>query len=135
MKQETIKKAVKVINRSIKYYQRKLTYQLELRAESELLNNKNLKFKSFEDFEGNIKKYEIILTDLATIKRAIKNNKESVEICGTDFSRGYIYDETQEVLNKAGFDIDGDGYGLIYLFEKDWVEGTPESWSIYEEGW
>ena len=26
MKQETIKKAVKVINRSIKFYQRKLTY-------------------------------------------------------------------------------------------------------------
>ena len=93
MKQETIKKAVKVINRSIKFYQRKLTYQLELRAEAEF-DNGNLKIASFGDYESNIQKYEIILADLATIKRAIKNNQTSVKIFGTAENRGYIYKET-----------------------------------------
>ena len=133
MKQETIKKAVKIINRNIKFYQRKLTYQLELRAEAEF-DNGNLKSNSFVDYESNIQKYEIVLADLATIKRAIKNNQTTVRIFGTAENRGYIYNETSMVLKEAGFDYDGDGYGEIYLFEKDWVEGTPESWSIYEEG-
>lgn len=138
MKQETITKAVKVINQSIKFYQRKLTYQLELRAEAEF-NNGNLKVANFGDYESNIKKYEIILADLATMKRAINNNKTSVKIFGTDDCRGYNYTETSNVLKKAGFDYDGDGFtGEIWLlsikeFEEEWVEGTPESWSAYEE--
>ena len=124
MKQETIKKAVKVINRSIKFYQRKLTYQLELRAEAEF-DNGNLEIASFGDYESNIQKYEIILADLATIKRAIKNNQTSVKIFGTAENRGYIYIETSNVLEKAGFYYDGDFTGKIYLlsieeFEEEW---------------
>lgn len=115
MKQETITKAVKVINRSIKFYQRKLTYQLELRAEAEF-NNGNLEVANFDDYKSNIKKYEIILADLATIKRAIKNNQTSVKIFGTDDCRGYFYTETSNVLKKAGFYYDGDGFtGEIWL--------------------
>lgn len=142
MKQETITKAVKVINRNIKFYQRKLTYQLELRAEAEF-NNGNLDISNFGEYESNIQKYEIILADLATIKRAIKNDKTSVNIFGTADCRGYIYTETSEVLKKAGFDYDGDGFsGEIWLlsieefeeeYKNEWVEGTPESWSAYEE--
>lgn len=143
MKQETITKAVKVINRSIKFYQRKLIYQLELRAEAEF-DNGNLDITSLGDYESNIKKYEIILADLATIKRAIKNDKTSVKIFGTyDDCRGYIYTETLEVLNKAGFDYDGDEFASeIWLlsieeieeeFRNEVADGTPETWSIYDE--
>ncbi len=142
MKQETITKAVKVINRNIKFYQRKLTYQLELRAEAEF-DNGNLDISSFGEYESNIQKYEIILADLATIKRAIKNDKTSVKIFGTADCRGDTYTETSEVLKKAGFDWDGDGFsGEIWLlsigefeeeYKNEWVEGTPESWSAYEE--
>lgn len=138
MKQETIKKAVKVINRSIKFYQRKLTYQLELRAEAEF-HNGNLKVANFGDYESNITRYEIILADLATIKRAIKNKQTSVKIIGTYNCKGYIYKETSDVLKKAGFDYDGEGFtGEIRLlsiekFEEKWVEEISESWSAYEE--
>lgn len=142
MKQETITKAVKVINRNIKFYQRKLTYQLELRAEAEF-NNGNLDISNFGEYESNIQKYEIILADLSTIKRTIKNDKTSVKIFGTSDCRGYIYTETSEVLKKAGFDYDGDGFSEeIWLlaieefeeeYKNEWVEGTPESWSAYEE--
>lgn len=122
MKQETIKKAVKVINRNIKFYQRKLTYQLELRAEAKF-DNSNLDIASFGEYESNIQKYEIILADLATIKRAIKNDKTYVKIFGTADCRGYIYTETSEVLKKAGFDWDGDGFsGEIWLFSIDEFE-------------
>ena len=103
MNQETIEKAVKVINRSIKFYQRKLTYLLELRAEAKFLRNGNLKIASFGDYESNITKYEIILADLATIKRAIKNNKTTIKILGSAESRGLIYVATLNVLEKAGF--------------------------------
>lgn len=133
MKQETIKKAVKVINRSIKFYQRKLTYQLELRAEAEF-HNGNLKVANFGDYESNITRYEIILADLATIKRAIKNKQTSVKILGT-----YNCKETSDVLKKAGFDYDGEGFtGEIRLlsiekFEEKWVEEISDSWSAYEE--
>lgn len=131
MKQETITKAVKVINWSIKFYQRKLTYQLELRAEAEF-DNGNLEIASFGDYESNIQKYEIILADLATIKRAIKNNQTTVKIFGTAESRGYIYTETSKVLDEAGFYFDSDDFGALILdllegFEEEYVEGTPES--------
>lgn len=137
MKQETIKNAVKVINRSITFYQRKLTYQLELKAESEF-DNANLKVASLGYHDAHIKKYECILADLATIKRAIKNDKTSVRIYGTDYNRGYIYTETSEVLAKAGFGIAGYDFGRLDLFsidemEENWVEGIPESWSAFEE--
>lgn len=132
MKQETIKRALKVINRNIKFYQKKLTYQLELRTEAKF-NNENLKVESFGDYESNIEKYEIILADLATIKRAIKNNKTSVRVYGTAHLRGYMYLETAEVLERAGFEIDGFGTTVKLVPIEKWVEGTPESWSIYDE--
>lgn len=141
MKQETIKKAVKVINRGIKFYQRKLTYQLELRAEAEF-DNGNLKIDSSSDYESNIKKYEIVLADLATIKRAIQNNQTTVKISGTAENRGYIYSETSKVLNEAGFDYDSCGFaGQIDIFpiealeeefEKEFSENEMESWSEHD---
>lgn len=118
MKQEKITKAVKVINRNIKFYQRKLTYHLELRAEAEF-DNGNLKVASFGNYESNIQKYEIILADLVTIKRAIQNNQTAVKIFGTANNRGYIYRETSRALNEAGFDTDGDGFEETWLFPID----------------
>ncbi len=50
-------KAVKVINRSIKFYKKKLIYQLELRTEAEF-NNGNLGVANFGDYESNITKEE-----------------------------------------------------------------------------
>ena len=114
MKQETIEKAVKVINRSIKHYQRKLTYQLELRAEAEF-NNGNLKVDSLGDYEHYIQKYEIILADLATIRRAIERNRCNVKIYGSESGVGFMYVETAHVLDEAGLDVDGNGYGEIWL--------------------
>lgn len=53
MKQETIKKAVKVINRSIKSYQKKLTYQLELRIEAKFENG-NLEVDDFHPLKNKV---------------------------------------------------------------------------------
>ena len=118
MKQETIKNAVKVINRSITFYQRKLTYQLELKAESEF-NNANLKVASLGYHDAHIKKYECILADLATIKRGIKNDKTSIKIYGTDYNRGYIYKETSDALYEAGFYIRITDSGASALYPID----------------
>ena len=115
MNQETINKAVKVINRHIRFYQRRLTYQLEMKVEAKL-NNGNLKVAKFDDYESNIKKYEIILSDLATIKRAIKNKKTMVKIIETAQGRGIIYDETSKAIKEAGFDYNVDVFKReIYL--------------------
>lgn len=123
MKQETITKAVKVINRSIKFYQRKLTYQLELRAEVKL-NNGNLDVASLGDYESNIQKYEIILADLATIKRAINKNKESCRLIGTaEGFPGMTYPETLKALEEVNLEYDGDGFGEIWFFDNiEWSE-------------
>ena len=114
MNVKTIKKAAETINREIKFYERNLTYCLEQRLELEV-NNGNLKGANFSNIESTIKKYEIVLADLATIKRAIKRNKTSVRIYGTAYNRGDIYDETLKVLVKAGFDVDSDGFGTLIL--------------------
>ena len=114
MRQDTIKNAVKVINRKIKFYQKKLTYQLELRAEAEF-NNGNLKVDSLGDYESNIQRYEIILADLATIKRAIKDNQTTVKIYGTKDCYDCMYVETESALKKARLDFDGDRFGKICL--------------------
>ena len=127
MKQETITKAVKVINRNIKFYQRKLTYQLELMNEA-LLGNGNLKNDSFDADKNLIEKYEIVLADLATIKRAITNNKTEVKLYGTLNDSSMIYSETSKALGEAGFSFEGDGFGteisLISIdeLEEEWKE-------------
>ena len=133
MKQQSIDKAVKSLNRSIQFYQKKLTYQLELKAEADLQNG-NLNVAD-ENYMGNIMKYELILSDLATVKRAIKKGKGEAEvevkIYGTAENRGYLYPEFEKALIKAGFDEDGDGYGTIWLFpmeelNDDWNEKKEE---------
>ncbi len=131
MKQQTIDKAVKSLNRSIQFYQRKLTYQLELKAEADLKNG-NLNVAD-ENYMGNIMKYELILSDLATVKRAIKKGKDEVEvnIYGTLGNRGYSYPEFEKALTKAGLEMDGDGYGTIWLMpmeelHDDWEEKAAE---------
>lgn len=127
MKQETFKKAVKVINRNLRSYQRKLTYQLELMNEA-LLKNGNLKHDSFDADKNLIEKYEIILADLATIKRAIINNKTEVKLYGTLDNGNMIYSETSKVLGEAGFIFEGDGFGTeitltsIDELEEEWKE-------------
>ena len=115
MRKDTIKKAVKELNKSIRFYQRKLTYQLELKAEKEL-GNGNVGFCSLlYDYNPElIEKYEIIIADLATIKRAVKNNEEYVNIIGSPIRNGFIYAETSKSLSRAGIDYD-DGY--IYYIE------------------
>lgn len=138
MKQETIEKAVKVINRSIKHYQKKLTYQLELRAEARF-NNGNLEVNSLGDYESNIQRYEIILADLATIKRAIKNNQTNAKIYGTKNCDGFMYIETSDTLKKARLDFDGDGFEKIFLESIDERKEEQKEeegyWDEREEEW
>lgn len=114
MKQETIVRAAKSINRSIKFYQRKLTYQLEIRAEH-LFNNGNIKVEKLDDYDARIAQYETIIADLATIERAIKVNKTSLKIYGNLRIRGSIYNETVKALKKAGFEVKGYAFGTIEL--------------------
>lgn len=120
MKKETTKKAVEIINRSMKYYQRRLTEQLEIRAETELKNG-NLKNASLGNYEEKIQKYETILADLATIKRAIRKNKTSVKILGTKKNRNTIYIETSREIKKAGFE-----------YSKNMLTGEIDFWTIEE---
>lgn len=132
MKQQTIDKAVKSLDRSIQFYQRKLIYQLELKAEIDLQNG-NLNVAD-ENYMGNIMKYELILSDLATVKRAIKKGKGEVEvevnIYGTLENRGYLYPEFTKALTKAGLNEDGDGYGVIWLSS---IEELEEELDVEEE--
>lgn len=123
MKQKTIKRAVKVINRNIEVYQRKLTYQLELMNEA-LLENGNLKDDSFDSDANLIEKYESILADLATIRRAVANNKTTVKLNGPlKTGNCIIYPEIVKTLEKAGLDFQCYGLGeLIVLNPIDELE-------------
>lgn len=104
--------------------------QLEIRAEAEF-GNGNLKIESFGNYQSNIQKYEIILADLATIKRAIKNKQTSVKIFGTAGNRSYLYIETSCALGEAGFDFESDGFGAeIVLISLDEQE---EEWREEEQ--
>ena len=106
MKQTTIKKALKVINKYMKRYEGKLAFWLELKAETEL-HNENIKVLDAHKCDDYIQKYQIIIADLATIKRAIKSGKTEMAIYGTAELVGYVYNETYNVIKNAGFDIDG----------------------------
>lgn len=131
MKKATIEKAVKSINRSIRFYQRKLTYQLELKAEEEF-HNGNLHVANSGEHDMDIAKYQIILADLATIKRAIKNGKLTVTIYGTLTHGCYLYIETTEALEKAGFETDSDGDNTIRLLPiEEWQEELREEESRF----
>ena len=117
MERQTIEKVVKSLNGSIQFYQRKLTYQLELKAEADLQNG-NLNVAD-ENYMDNIMKYQLILSDLATIQRAIQKGEGEgeveVNIYGTAENRGQVYPEFTKALAKAELDMDGNGYGTIWL--------------------
>ena len=67
-----VKDALKIVDRHIRIYQRKLIYELELMAELEL-NNGNLKVDcQLNDCKKNVERYQVILANMATIRRAIK---------------------------------------------------------------
>ncbi|MCI8620663.1 MAG: hypothetical protein HFJ50_02300 [Clostridia bacterium] len=128
MEKQVIDKAVKVINKAMRRYQRMLTFQLELRAEAKLQNG-NLKDVELGDYESNIEKYEIVLSDLATIKRAIKNEQGDwcqVLIQGTADDDESLYHETYGTLETAGFYIDG-GPGYIILTSMEIYRAFDES--------
>ena len=101
MKPETIKRVVDVLNRYIKYYSWKLLTCLEIKAESEFRNG-NLDLKHSGEYETDIKRYEIILSDLLSVKRAIKNGVYKIKLYGTLTDRDYVYPETLRVYKKAG---------------------------------
>lgn len=122
MKQTTIDKAVKVFNRSIKFYWRTINRQ-----------RSNTKVKSFRNYVANLERYQIILADLITIRKAIQKNETEMVIYGTAESRSYVYNETLRVICKAGFDYDGDGFtGEIRLFSNE--EFEEEFQQEIEEG-
>ncbi len=135
MEKQVIDKAVKVIKKAMRRYQRMLTFQLELRAEAKFQNG-NLKDVELGDYESNIEKYEIVLSDLATIKRAIKNEQDDycqVFIQGTADDDESIYKETFDTLEKAGFFIDG-GAGYLLLCSMETYHAFEEL-LVDEDGW
>lgn len=119
MRKETIKEVVKKLNQSIQFYQRKLTYQLELKAERELVNG-NLEFADlmYDYNPEDIEKYLIVIADLATIKRAIKKGNNYVKIIGTANRDNcdmmdMLYRETSDSLARAQLEyIDGYIYSI-----------------------
>lgn len=69
---EQVKDALKIVDRHIRIYQIKLIHELELMAELEL-NNGNLKVDcQLDDCKKNAERYQVILANMATIRRAIK---------------------------------------------------------------
>ena len=115
MNEATRKKAVKVINRGIKFYRRELLRHLELRAEYDL-HNGNLIGNTFKDLDDcNPKKYAIIVSDLLSVKRAIQNDKEEVKLYASMESREDYYDETSSILLKTGLDFCGDEPGILKI--------------------
>ena len=82
-----------------------------------------MKNDSFDADKNLIEKYEIVLADLATIKRAITNNKTEVKLYGTLNDSSMIYSETSKALGEAGFSFEGDGFGTeISLISIDELE-------------
>ncbi len=109
MNEATRKKAVKVINRGIKFYRRELIRQLELRAEYDL-HNGNLIGATLENINDcNPKKYAIIVSDLLSVKRAIQNGKNKVNLYASLESREDYYSETNSILVKTGLDFYAEG--------------------------
>ena len=98
MKRKTIYRAVNVINRYISMYQERLLYYLELKAELKLENGNIEASDTFQNYESDIERYEIILADLVTIKRAIEKGKVSIR---TYESADSYKDEILSVLKEA----------------------------------
>lgn len=120
MKQERIEWTVKVIARSIRYYQKKLAYQLELEVEN-MFHNGLRECTNIGDIESNIKIYEIIIADLGTIKRAISKNINHAIIYSFDVERGVldlpqIYDV---LVNRAKLHVEGLDGELYFIAEED----------------
>ena len=69
-----------------------------------------------------MEKNKIILADLKAIMKAIQKNETEVTIQGTVEKCGFMYLETCRVVEKAGFEIDGDGWtNQINLWpEREW---------------
>lgn len=111
MTEERSKRLVKVLRRYIKEYQQKLTFQIECEAES--------LFKDGSRYDAEKrKKYETILSDLATIKRAVEKGENTIEIYGTADSRNELYWETKKILTKAGIDTHYYyGNGIIHFYD------------------
>lgn len=73
------------------------------------------------DSESNAKKYEIIISDLFTIKNAIMRRKNSVCIYSFDEERGTL-DSTQiydVLVNRAKLHIEGLDGELYFVAEED----------------
>lgn len=121
MKQTTIKKALKVINRALKLYQGKLTFWLELKAETELCNG-NINVRKPSECSNYIQKYETIISNLATIKRAIRDGKEEVKIYCSAEASSFIPNEIHDVIEESGFEVDGDPDGTIFLIPTEELE-------------
>lgn len=110
MEQQTIEYGVRILKRSIRYYKRTINHQ------------KSGKARKFKNYEANMEKNKIILADLKAIMKAIQKNETAVTIQVTVEKCGYMYPETCRVVEKAGFEIDGDGWtNQINLWpEREW---------------
>lgn len=104
------------LNRVIKEYQQKLTYQLELKAEAELGNGNVGTYKA-SYYESNIVKCEKIIASLATIKRALEKNRKSVKIAKNDEYRREITD-AMYVADFGDFSILSNNDGELELHFK-----------------
>ncbi len=120
MTEKTRKLAANSLNRSITSYQRKLLYYLELQAEAKLKNGnlEVLDHTDCENIETTIQKYKTILTDLATIKRAIRNNSSKVRVLETLEAQNSIYPEVSKALKAANLSFNRDGFGKLWIYSK-----------------
>lgn len=119
MTKKRIKWTVKVINQRIEHYQRKLSGQLKLQVES-MFHNGLFDCSDIGDIESNIKKYEIIIADLETIKSAIKRGRSFVRIYSFDEATGDIAsDEMYDTLvNRAKLHVEGLDGELYFIAEE-----------------
>lgn len=132
MTQERINWTVKVITRSIRYYQKKLAYQLELGVE-DMFHNGLRKSTNIGDMESNIKTYETIIGDLGTIRRAISKGISHANIYSFDEERGaldspQIYDV---LVNRAKLHVEGLDGELYFVAEED--AEAAEKYGLSEE--
>lgn len=104
---EQVKEALKIVDRHIRIYQRKLIHEFELMAELEL-NNGNLKVDcKLEDCKKNAERYQVILANMVTIRRAIKTgHKGQIK---TYLDSNYLYSEVGEmqweIWDKCKYDF------------------------------
>lgn len=120
MKNEKRKAAIKKLNQEIQRHLRHLQELIMLEADVELHNGNYIPRKAYEYVDLKKVKEDkenllITISDLTTICKALERGKTTVRIRGSLRNQSMVLVETCQSISAAGLDMDGDGFGEVWL--------------------